>query len=207
MNVQQTKNALHTHRCRNGVRSGICLENFAVVSQDCQGITFRTVGSIGKRNRRMIQHNRDGSYNLPPTRPGQVETKYYVGSRNECNMRKDFYYTRNNRILIGSNVDSGLGESTPQEFSSCCSSSADSAKPARVVRIIIILIPFFFAACSFITKSSTYRSFTFGQRFSFHVALITFYSSVAVCRITRKYQYRKVMGDTVASSSLSLLLF
>lgn len=50
-------------------------------------------------------------------------------------MRKDFYYTRNNRILIGSNVDSGLGESTPQEFSSCCSSSADSAKPTRVVRI------------------------------------------------------------------------
>ncbi|OAD62009.1 hypothetical protein WN48_07650 [Eufriesea mexicana] len=97
------------HRCRNGVRSGMCLK-FAVVPQDCQGITFRTIGSIGKRNRRMIQHSRDGSYNLPPTRPNQVETKYYDGS----------------------NVDSGLGESTPQEFSSCCSSSADSAKPTRV---------------------------------------------------------------------------
>ncbi|KOC70258.1 Band 4.1-like protein 4A [Habropoda laboriosa] len=71
----------------------------------------RTIGSIGKRNRRMIQHCRDGSYNLPPTRPSQVETKYYDGR---------------------SNVDSGLGESTPQEFSSCCSSSADSAKPTRV---------------------------------------------------------------------------
>lgn len=54
-------------------------------------------------------------------------------------MRKDFYYTRNNRILIGSNVDSGLGESTPQEFSSCCSSSADSAKPNRVVRIFSLV--------------------------------------------------------------------
>ncbi|KAF3426388.1 hypothetical protein E2986_11863 [Frieseomelitta varia] len=92
----------------------------------------RTIGSVGKRNRRMIQHSRDGSYNLPPTRPSQIETKYYDGNRSECNMRKDFYYTRNNRILIGSNVDSGLGESTPQEFSSCCSSSADSAKPTRV---------------------------------------------------------------------------
>ncbi|XP_076290110.1 band 4.1-like protein 5 isoform X3 [Lasioglossum baleicum] len=93
----------------------------------------KTVGSIGKRNRRMIQHSRDGGYNLPVTRPAQIETKYYDGSRSECNVRKDFYYTRNNRILIGSNVDSGLGESTPQEFSSCCSSSADSAKPTRVV--------------------------------------------------------------------------
>ncbi|PBC29062.1 hypothetical protein APICC_03396 [Apis cerana cerana] len=80
----------------------------------------------------MIQHSHDGSYNLPPTRPSQVDIKYYDGNRSECNMRKDFYYTRNNRILIGSNVDSGLGESTPQEFSSCCSSSADSAKPTRV---------------------------------------------------------------------------
>ncbi|KOX74102.1 hypothetical protein WN51_14182 [Melipona quadrifasciata] len=87
----------------------MCL-NIAVMSQDCQEITFRTIGSIGKRNRRMIQHSRDGSYNLPPTRPSQIETKYYDGS----------------------NVDSGLGESTPQEFSSCCSSSADSAKPTRV---------------------------------------------------------------------------
>ncbi|KZC10010.1 Band 4.1-like protein 4A [Dufourea novaeangliae] len=74
----------------------------------------RTIGSIGKRNRRMIQHSRDGSYNLPPTRPCQIEAKYYDGS---------------------SNVDSGLGESTPQEFSSCCSSSADSAKPTRVTQL------------------------------------------------------------------------
>ncbi|XP_034171766.1 band 4.1-like protein 4 isoform X1 [Osmia lignaria lignaria] len=92
----------------------------------------RTIGSVGKRNRRVIQHCRDGSYNLPPTRPSHIETKYYDGSRSECNMRKDFYYIRNNRILIGNNVDSGLGESTPQEFSSCCSSSVDSAKPTRV---------------------------------------------------------------------------
>lgn len=106
---------------------------------DCQGITFRTIGSVGKRNRRTIQHSRDGSCNLPVARPCQIETKYYNGSRTECNMRKDFYYTRNNRILIGSNVDSGLGESTPQEFSSCCSSSADSAKPTRVVRIFFSL--------------------------------------------------------------------
>lgn len=125
------------HRCRNGVRSGMCL-NFAVISQDCQEITFRTIGSVGKRNRRMIQHSHDGSYNLPPTRPSQVDIKYYDGNRSECNMRKDFYYTRNNRILIGSNVDSGLGESTPQEFSSCCSSSADSAKPTRVVCIFLL---------------------------------------------------------------------
>lgn len=130
--------------------------------EDCQGITFRTIGSVGKRNRRVIQHCRDGSYNLPPTRPSHIETKYYDGSRSECNMRKDFYYIRNNRILIGNNVDSGLGESTPQEFSSCCSSSADSAKPTRVVRIFTLL---FLKSFVFLVKLITFihlvsRSFT-----------------------------------------------
>lgn len=39
------------------------------------------------------------------------------------------------------NVDSGLGESTTQDFSSCCSSSADSthqAKHTRVVRHVFL---------------------------------------------------------------------
>ncbi|XP_047365074.1 band 4.1-like protein 4 isoform X1 [Vespa velutina] len=95
----------------------------------------RTIGSLGKRDRRVIQHIRDGSYNFPTTRSSQIETKYPDAIRNDYNTRRDFYYTRNNRILIGSNVDSGLGESTPQEFSSCCSSSADSTKPTRVTQL------------------------------------------------------------------------
>ena len=103
---------------------------------DCQGFTFRTVGSIGKRDRRVVHHSREGSYNFSTTqlRPNRVLEKY-PEARNECNARRDFDCTRNGRMLIGNNVDSGLGESTPQDFSSCCSSSADSTKHIRVVRI------------------------------------------------------------------------
>ncbi|XP_066590905.1 band 4.1-like protein 4 [Prorops nasuta] len=96
----------------------------------------RANGSVGKRDRRMVQHCREASYNLPPTRT-RIETKYPEPRNNEYNVRRDFYYTRNSRILIGSNVDSGLGESTPQEFSSCCSSSADSTKPPRLTHLQI----------------------------------------------------------------------
>ncbi|XP_032668059.1 band 4.1-like protein 4 isoform X2 [Odontomachus brunneus] len=99
----------------------------------------RTVGSVGKRDRRVVPHNRDGSYNLLSTTSSsscRVEAKF-PDARNECSTRRDFYYTRNNRILsaIGNNTDSGLGESTPQDFSSCCSSSADSSKPTHVTQL------------------------------------------------------------------------
>ncbi|XP_015609594.1 band 4.1-like protein 4 isoform X2 [Cephus cinctus] len=93
----------------------------------------RMIGSVGKRDRRVVQHTCDGNYNLPSTRRGRNDTKY-PEPRSEYNLRKDFDYTRNSRMLIGSNVDSGLGESTPQDFSSCCSSSADSTKPTRVTQ-------------------------------------------------------------------------
>jgi len=83
-----------------------------------------------------MRHYRDGSYNLLSATSNQVETKY-PGARNEYSTKKDFYYTRSNRMSIGNNTDSGLGESTPQDFSSCCSSSADSNKPIHVVRILV----------------------------------------------------------------------
>ncbi|XP_033213026.1 band 4.1-like protein 4 isoform X2 [Belonocnema kinseyi] len=95
----------------------------------------KTMGSIGKRDRRVVQHSREGSYNLSTTqsRPNRVLEKY-PEARNEYNTRRDFDYARNGRMLIGNNVDSGLGESTPQDFSSCCSSSADSTKHIRVTQ-------------------------------------------------------------------------
>lgn len=101
---------------------------------DCQGFPFRTIGSVGKRDRRLVRHYRDGSYNLLSATSNRVEAKY-PEARNEYCSRRDFYYTRSNRVSIGNNADSGLGESTPQDFSSCCSSSADSNKPIHVVRI------------------------------------------------------------------------
>lgn len=105
---------------------------------DCQGFPFRTVGSIGKRERRIVRHNRDGSaYNLLSATSNRVEAKS-PGVRNECNTKRDFYYTRNNRVSIGNNTDSGLGESTPQDFSSCRSSSTDSNKPIHIVVRILI---------------------------------------------------------------------
>ncbi|XP_012061831.1 PREDICTED: band 4.1-like protein 4A [Atta cephalotes] len=94
----------------------------------------RTIGSVGKRERRYMRHYRDGSYNLLSATSNQVETKY-PGARNEYSTKKDFYYTRSNRMSIGNNTDSGLGESTPQDFSSCCSSSADSNKPIHVTQL------------------------------------------------------------------------
>lgn len=45
---------------------------------------------------------------------------------------------RSSRIIVGNNADSGIGESTPQDISSCCSSSADSTRPIRMVRLITI---------------------------------------------------------------------
>lgn len=101
---------------------------------DCQGFPFRTVGSVGKRERRHMRHYRDGSYNLLSATSNRIEAKY-PGARNEYSTKKDFYYTRSNRMSIGNNADSGFGESTPQDFSSCYSSSADSNKPIHVVRI------------------------------------------------------------------------
>lgn len=103
---------------------------------DCQGFPFRTVGSIGKRDGRIVRHNRDGSYNLLSATSSLVGAKF-PEARYECNTKRDFYYVRNNRMSIGNNTDSGLGESTPQDFSSCCSSSADSSKPIHAVGIRI----------------------------------------------------------------------
>lgn len=95
----------------------------------------RTIGPIGKRERRIVRHNRDGSaYNLLSATSNRVEAKS-PGVRNECNIKKDFYYTRNNRVSISNNTDSGLGESTPQDFSSCRSSSADSNKPIHITQM------------------------------------------------------------------------
>ena len=59
------------------------------------------------------------------------------GSRNDLHSsRKEL--SNNNRdscyIALSTNADSGLGESTTQDLSSCCSSSADSSKFTRVVR-------------------------------------------------------------------------
>lgn len=107
---------------------------------DSQGFTFRTMGSIGKRERRVVHHSREGSYNFSTiqSRPNRVLSKY-PDTRNEYNTRRDIDSTNNSRLLIGNNVDSGLGESTPQDFSSCCSSSADSTKHIRVVRIFFCL--------------------------------------------------------------------
>ncbi|XP_043477923.1 band 4.1-like protein 4 isoform X2 [Leptopilina heterotoma] len=95
----------------------------------------RTMGSIGKRERRVVHHSREGSYNFSTTqsRPNRVLSKY-PDTRNEYNAGRDFDSTHNSRLLIGNNVDSGLGESTPQDFSSCCSSSADSTKHIRVTQ-------------------------------------------------------------------------
>ncbi|XP_043279671.1 band 4.1-like protein 4 isoform X1 [Venturia canescens] len=98
----------------------------------------RNVGSIGKRGRRDTRRNCDEMiYNFPNARSSRNEPKYPM-DRGDYNPRREVDYakstigSRNGRILIGSNVDSGLGESTPQDFSSCCSSSADSsARPSR----------------------------------------------------------------------------
>lgn len=98
---------------------------------------------MGKRERRGIHRSREGSCNLSSMRGDSV----YPDTRNESIARRDFEYARNSRILIDYNVDSGLGESTPQDFSSCCSSSADSTKHARVVRISFCL------RLSFITRA------------------------------------------------------
>ncbi|XP_046751668.1 band 4.1-like protein 4 isoform X1 [Diprion similis] len=93
-------------------------------------------GSLGvrERERRTAHHSRDGSYNLSSSRSaGRIDSKHFCGARNEYNSRKEFDYRRNGgRILIGNNIDSGLGESTPQDFSSCCSSSAGSTRITRV---------------------------------------------------------------------------
>lgn len=104
-------------------------------------LNFRNVGSIGKRGRRDPRRNCDEMiYNFPNARTSRNEPKYPM-DRGDYNPRREVDYakstigSRNGRILIGSNVDSGLGESTPQDFSSCCSSSADSsARPSRPVR-------------------------------------------------------------------------
>ncbi|XP_067211159.1 band 4.1-like protein 4 isoform X3 [Linepithema humile] len=94
----------------------------------------KTVGSIGKRDGRIVRHNRDGSYNLLSATSSLIGAKF-PEARYECNTKRDFYYIRNNRMSIGNNTDSGLGESTPQDFSSCCSSSADSNKPIHVTQL------------------------------------------------------------------------
>lgn len=105
---------------------------------DCQGFNFRIVGSTGKRERRTMRNNHDGSYNLLSATSDQIKTKF-PEVRNKCKSapKNDFHYTRSNRILLGNNTDSGLGESTPQEFSSCCSSSADSTRPIHTVHLFL----------------------------------------------------------------------
>lgn len=110
------------------------------VGLDCQGFNFRTnFGSHGvrdrERERRNTHHCRDGSYHLTSSRSApRIDSKHYY-ARNDYNSTKEIDYRHNGRILIGNNIDSGLGESTPQDFSSCCSSSAGSTRRTRVVRI------------------------------------------------------------------------
>jgi hypothetical protein len=105
---------------------------------DCQGFPFRTVGSIGKRERRIVRRRCDESYNLMSATSNRIEAKL-PEARNEYSTRRDFCYASNKRVSVGNNVDSGLGESTPQDFSSCCSSSADSNKPIHVVCVHLCL--------------------------------------------------------------------
>lgn len=137
---------------------------------DCQGFTFRAVGSLGKRDRRVVRHIRDGSYNLPSVMSSRAETRYLAEARNEFGARRDFHYARNSRVLpMGSNTDSGLGESTPQDFSSCCSSSADSTRPVHVVRIdLVCCLLFFLARYAMVGRNSFVR-------YSRRATLLTFF--------------------------------
>lgn len=145
--------------------------NSSIGMLDSQGFTFRTMGSIGKRERRVVHHSREGSYNFSTTqaRPNRVLSKY-PDTRNEYNARRDFDSTHNSRLLIGNNVDSGLGESTPQDFSSCCSSSADSTKHIRVVRIFLCLLFNFDIVSEFLFTR-------FFQNLKFILVLITLFNN------------------------------
>ncbi|XP_034938241.1 band 4.1-like protein 4 isoform X2 [Chelonus insularis] len=89
--------------------------------------SVRAIGTFDKKDKH-VPHRREGNYDLLSTRSSGFEPNYTT-TRTFHNQRKDYDSTmRNSRILIGSNADSGLGESTTQDFSSCCSSSADSTK-------------------------------------------------------------------------------
>lgn len=82
----------------------------------------------------MTRRRCDGSHSLVSATSNRVAAMF-PEARSECSAKKrDFYYAPNKRVSIGNYVDSGLGESTPQDFSSCCSSSADSNRPIHVVR-------------------------------------------------------------------------
>lgn len=79
-----------------------------------------------------MRHSREGIYETASVRSSRYEPKY-PDVRYDYERRDYDTSARNSRVLVGSNADSGLGESTPQDFSSCCSSSADSTRAPRMV--------------------------------------------------------------------------
>ncbi|XP_053596339.1 band 4.1-like protein 4 isoform X1 [Microplitis demolitor] len=96
-------------------------------------VSTRTIGTFDKRDRQ-IRQKREANYDVLSTRSSGLESKYST-TRNHYNEKKDYNSTsRSSKILIGSNVDSGLGESTTQDLSSCCSSSADSTRITRMTQ-------------------------------------------------------------------------
>ncbi|XP_011302678.1 band 4.1-like protein 4 isoform X1 [Fopius arisanus] len=96
----------------------------------------RPISTIDRRERR-VRHSREGIYEATSIRSSRYEPKYpdvrYDYERRDCDTS-----ARNSRVLVGSNADSGLGESTPQDFSSCCSSSADSTRALRVTQMPLL---------------------------------------------------------------------
>ncbi|KAG8038945.1 hypothetical protein G9C98_003252 [Cotesia typhae] len=97
-------------------------------------VSTRTIGTFDKRDRQ-IRHKYEANYDpVLSSRSTGLESKYSA-PRNHYNHQRDYNSTsRNSKILIGSNVDSGLGESTTQDLSSCCSSSADSTRITRMTQ-------------------------------------------------------------------------
>ncbi|KAK0170006.1 hypothetical protein PV328_010621 [Microctonus aethiopoides] len=94
----------------------------------------RTFGTFDKRDKQ-YRHSREGNYDMPTSRSSGFESQCTT-ARSSYNQWRDYDYSaRNSRIMTSSNADSGLGESTPQDFSSCCSSSADSTRASRMTQM------------------------------------------------------------------------
>ncbi|XP_019886425.1 band 4.1-like protein 4A isoform X4 [Ooceraea biroi] len=134
MSEQQRREISYTVVQSQSVQQSSLQSNNSRLNDTDSSSLPRTVGSIGKRERRVVRRHCDGSYNLMSTTSNRIEAKL-PGARNEYSTKRDFYYAPNKRVSVGNYVDSGLGESTPQDFSSCCSSSADSNKPIHVKQL------------------------------------------------------------------------
>ncbi|XP_044017169.1 band 4.1-like protein 4 isoform X2 [Aphidius gifuensis] len=126
--VIQTQSKLQNHhQADNNHGNDIDLSPPRIV--DCS----RALGTIERRDRRLRQ-SRDDIYDTSSMRNSHYTEFKYPDMRNIYSRAES---VRSSRIVVGNNADSGFGESTPQDISSCCSSSADSSRPTRIMQMKI----------------------------------------------------------------------